>query len=190
MRKRDNISADPWDRDFYETGSTKPPKQNNGVIAMLLVAMILLVGACRMLGILNLHLLRQLAEGEQEHHVLTLFEEENPEPVAETIAKGKDHLPLLGVTGQTVSDFDRRYYELPQGVLVTEVAEDRCGWTAGIRIGDVICSLEQRQITTLEDLSAALEDCRTGQQLQVELYRPQTGETLQTTVTVTDEEME
>ena len=29
---------DPWDRDSYETGSTRPPKSNRGLLALILVA--------------------------------------------------------------------------------------------------------------------------------------------------------
>lgn len=73
MRKTNKHYNDSWDRDFYETGSTRPPKQNGGLIAFLLVLVVLLGSICSAMGILNIHLLKRLAEGEQQHETLNLF---------------------------------------------------------------------------------------------------------------------
>ncbi len=188
MRKHNEQYNDPWDRDKYETGSTQPPKQNGGVIAFLLMLVILLGGICSALGILNFRLLQQIAAGEEKHQTLELFEDAaGTEPVS-TIAQSKDRLPRLGVTGQTVSDFDRRYYDLPRGVLVTDVAENRCGYAAGIRTGDVIYALEGKEVATQEELTAELDRCNPGQQVKMEVYRSQTKETFSATVTILEEE--
>ena len=50
---------DPWERDSYETGSTKCPKSSGGIVAVLLVLVILLVGLSSALGILNIKLTQQ-----------------------------------------------------------------------------------------------------------------------------------
>ena len=34
---------DPWNADFYETGSTRPPKKHRGLFALVLVGGIILV---------------------------------------------------------------------------------------------------------------------------------------------------
>lgn len=190
MRKSEKQYSDPWDRDFYETGSTRPPKQHGGLIAFLLVLVVLLGGICSALGLLNLRLLQQLANSQPDPDTLYLFEEAEASAPADTIATGDDRLPLLGVSGQTVSEFDRRYYALPEGVLVTDVAEDLCAYAAGIRAGDVICSLEGRKIATQEELSSALDECDPGQTVQVEYYRTETQRTYQIAVTITEEEKE
>lgn len=48
------------DPDTYRTGSTRPPKNKSGCIAILLVLVILLGGIVSLLGIVNVHLLRKL----------------------------------------------------------------------------------------------------------------------------------
>ena len=59
-----NHPHDPWNQDSYETGSTKPPKNKGGAIALLLIAVIFLGGVSSVLGIMNIKLFRQLQENE------------------------------------------------------------------------------------------------------------------------------
>ena len=59
MDERNNSFNDPWDRNIYETGSTNPPKQRGGLIAILLMLVIFLVGLSSVLGILNARLASQ-----------------------------------------------------------------------------------------------------------------------------------
>ena len=62
MDEHNNSHMDPWDRDSYETGSTKPPKDRSGLVAILLVLVIFLVGLSSTLGILNTRLSYQQTE--------------------------------------------------------------------------------------------------------------------------------
>ena len=55
-----NYNIDPWDRDSYETGSTQPPKNRGGIIALLLILVIFLSGIASALGILNIKLTEKL----------------------------------------------------------------------------------------------------------------------------------
>ncbi len=54
MEDRNKNNMDPWDPDYYETGSTKPPKSYGGAIAMLLAIVIFLGGIASALGLLSL----------------------------------------------------------------------------------------------------------------------------------------
>ena len=51
-----NYNMDPWERDSYETGSTRPPKNRGGLIAVLLILVIFLSGIVSALSILNIRL--------------------------------------------------------------------------------------------------------------------------------------
>ena len=51
-----NHNIEPWERDSYETGSTRPPKNRSGAVAFLLVAIIILIGAVTLMGLMNIHL--------------------------------------------------------------------------------------------------------------------------------------
>ena len=52
-------NIDPWDPDFYETGSTKPPKNHGGLIAILLAVVIFLGGLVSAMSILNIRMIRK-----------------------------------------------------------------------------------------------------------------------------------
>ena len=67
-------SPEPWDRDSYETGSTKPPKSRSGLLSVLLVAVILLGGITSALGIMNIRLFQQL-NGDENHSASVSFNE-------------------------------------------------------------------------------------------------------------------
>ena len=71
MDERNNFPNDPWDRDSYETGSTKPPKSKGGLVAALLIAVIFLGGITSVLGIMNIHLFRQLNDNSSDMSFFT-----------------------------------------------------------------------------------------------------------------------
>lgn len=61
---------DPWDFDFYETGSTRPPKSHSGLLALMLVSGILLGGIFSALGGINSQLFAQWAESNDNDTTL------------------------------------------------------------------------------------------------------------------------
>ena len=70
----ENKYTDPWDRDSYETGSTRPPKNHGGIVAALLIGVIFLGGITSGLGLLNIRLFRQLQTGGEESTSMSFFE--------------------------------------------------------------------------------------------------------------------
>lgn len=362
-KSKDQLNNDPWDQDSYKTGSTKPPKDHGGAIAVLLVALILVGGLCSALGILNARLLQMLRLQTEIAETVSVFEEDATDPttgsqsyisaeevtlplqappqdpaeppteaafpwlvrvtcgdhvgaglvmtadgyiitnahllgsgnvtvtfnngmrlsaaligtdkaldvavlyvqaagltpapfgdssylqegdelllVGEELLAGTvsaDGIPMdwtnaavvmnrygqvvglptvpgggsdclmtgnmkpavdqilaeslareadLGLTGQTVSDFDHRFYELPYGVLVIDVKEAGCAAGAGIRTGDVITGLDGTAITTVKQLQAAIGRYSAGDTVNVELYRQQDKKTLTFTITLSEVE--
>lgn len=182
MRKRnEELHNDPWDRDFYETGSTKPPKNRGGVVAVALVAVIASVSMIRAMGIINVHHLRQLVEEKQAQSV-NLFESQQGQPLPDQTEPTQTQPPemefiteALHLQGVTVSTFDREYYSLPQGYLVTQVQEDGCAQRGGMCSGDVIIRLEGQAVCSGAELLALLEQCAPGDSVTVEVYRSKTG---------------
>jgi len=68
-RNYDPASPDrrePWDGGYYQTGSTRPPKSNRGLIAVLLVVIIFLGGIASALSLLNIRLFKQVATTQEE----------------------------------------------------------------------------------------------------------------------------
>ena len=61
-----NSGRDPWDADFYETGSTRPPKNRRGLFALVLVAGIILGSVLTAFGGMSLLLQRDTKQKENE----------------------------------------------------------------------------------------------------------------------------
>ena len=58
---------DPWNADFYETGSTRPPKNHRGLLALVLVAGIILGSVLTAFGGLNVARLKEWNQDNKEN---------------------------------------------------------------------------------------------------------------------------
>ena len=85
----DNEYEYDWDDQFYSTGNTKPPKERNGPMALMLILVIFLMGIITVLGILNIRLFRELKVNKKEAELSISFATEATVP-QETIEL---HLP-------------------------------------------------------------------------------------------------
>jgi serine protease Do len=71
---------EPWDPCYYQTGSTRPPKNRRGIIAVLLVAVIFLGGIVSALSLLNIRLFQQVQDDGNEDASFRFSNEESTEP--------------------------------------------------------------------------------------------------------------
>ena len=78
--------------------------------------------------------------------------------------------PLLGIMGIDV-DFGMKYSSIPEGVYVSEVLNGTPAYNAGIRHGDVIISIADRQITDVASMSRILNSLKPGITTNVRLMR-------------------
>ena len=79
-----NHDMDPWDRDCYETGSTNPPKNRGGLIAVLLIAVIFLGGIASALGLLNVKLFAELNTQNTPTTPVKFYDSESTVPTITT----------------------------------------------------------------------------------------------------------
>lgn len=187
MKKQENqFHNDPRERDFYETGSTQPPKNHGGVISVLLVVIIILGSVATGLGLLNVRLFRLLAAQRQTQDTTPLLSACAGQTTSEQTTQSALSLPNGGTPSETqtrlglecvsVSEFDRSFYQLPYGCLVLQVEQNSCADAAGILSGDVIVALERQAVTSTDALSQALDSCAPGQTVSIRLYRSRTGQ--------------
>lgn len=190
MKKhKEELYTDPWERDWYETGSTRPPKDRGGIIAVLLMLVIILGSITTALGIMNVRLFRMLTDQQASTVYLSKAENETVSNVDFEPENNQTQIATrLGIEGQTVSKFDRRFYQLPQGFLVLEVAEDCFAHRAGLRAGDVIVSIDGTAICSGDELNAAVQKLKPGQQVYLRVYRQQLDKELSITIETTSEE--
>ena len=76
--------------------------------------------------------------------------------------------------GMEVSDLDeaeRRYWELPEGVIVHSVTADGSAEAAGILSGDILLTVGSKTVTDTESYFAAAKDYSAGDTVQITVYR-------------------
>ena len=79
--------------------------------------------------------------------------------------------PTLGITGESVSTFYQIYYNLPAGLLITEVDEASDAAAHGITIRDILISVNDTRITNMDDLNNVIYGCEVGQEVTAIIYR-------------------
>lgn len=175
-----NISGQ--EESVYRTGSTHPPKNHGGVIAVLLVVVIFLCGINSVLSLMNIRLFRKLQETNQTPQSTGVaFSETQSE--ADTPANTSERILLpFGLQGCTLSGFDQMLYRLPQGVYITFVTPDSTADGLGIRPGDVLLRLGEDLLTDTSSLTAVLDRLQSGQTVEAEFSRD--GETILLEMTV------
>jgi serine protease Do len=79
----------------------------------------------------------------------------------------------LAITAGTMTESMAAQYQIDvsQGVFVYSVVEGGAGDKAGLKLGDVITKLNDKDITSMEDLSAAKKDYKAGDTVTLTVYR-------------------
>ena len=93
--------------------------------------------------------------------------------VQSLIENGKVSRPWLGVQVTTVTSTIRSYYRLSvdTGALIVRVSSDSPADKAGVRAGDVVTKIDDKDISTAEDLISAIGSHQIGDQVSIVYYR-------------------
>ena len=105
----------------------------------------------------------------------------------ELIANGKVDHPYLGVQMVTLTPEikekikntagDRLNLQADDGVLLVDIVPRSPASTAGLRVGDVIKTINNQRVTKIEDVQKLVENSKIGAKLPIEVER--NGQTLQ-----------
>ena len=79
--------------------------------------------------------------------------------------------PGIGLMGDTLSTFYQHYYRLPAGLYVTNVEFGSDAQRKGIEQGDILISIDNNRITSMDELKTYLYSCEVGQKVEVVVYR-------------------
>lgn len=93
--------------------------------------------------------------------------------------------PTLGLAGESLSIFYQHYYHLPAGLYITYVDRSSDASAKGVEKGDILISLEDARITTMNELKAALNGRQVGDSLDAVIYRR--GQQYQIELTLTED---
>jgi serine protease Do len=95
-------------------------------------------------------------------------------PVVQSIiAEGKVSRPWLGVQVATVTSTIQQYYNLAvnTGALITSITSGGPADKAGLRPGDVITKMDDKDISTTEDLISAIGSHQVGDHVEITYHR-------------------
>ncbi len=77
----------------------------------------------------------------------------------------------LGLSGKVVSNYQSQMYNVPIGIIVSEISSDSNLKQAGIQIGDIITKINDINITDLDTFYAELESYSPGSTVKLTVYR-------------------
>lgn len=107
--------------------------------------------------------------------------------ISDLMNKGyvENTVPQIGITGSDINSAIVRYYNLPvdKGVMVVSVAEGSGAANAGITTGDVIVAVDGKEISSMQELTAAKSGKKVGDTLTLSLARADGNEDVVITLT-------
>ncbi len=154
----------------YRTGRTAPRQKHNGIIAFLLILVIFLGGLVSVLGLLNIHLFRQLQQQDKSPLSFAQGDLVPVEPEGDSLAVG-------GITVQEMPAMYQQLYDLPSGLYVVDAPEN-----GPVAPGDVLIGFGNSVVGSLAVLNALQDTCQAGQRVELMFYRQ--GEYFTHTVTL------
>jgi serine protease Do len=112
--------------------------------------------------------------GKKLDLALPIYEPHDAARLSELGNPTKDVIPRLGIVGATVTPEvieilgDMR---IPSGVLVTSIVADRLAVDSGLSVGDVIHSLNRKQIKTVDELRTTFTALKPGDPAAMQVER-------------------
>ena len=79
--------------------------------------------------------------------------------------------PVLGLSGQTITELWSQYYGVPQGFIVRNVEEGSAADKAGIQVGDVVIGINDTTITSISEFNKIKAEYKAGDTITITLYR-------------------
>ena len=80
--------------------------------------------------------------------------------------------PHMGVSVTNVSTIAKRYYDVPMGAFIVDIAMDSSAMNSGIHKGDVIVAINDAVVSGVLDYELELNDYKPGDNITVTVMRP------------------
>ena len=92
--------------------------------------------------------------------------------VEELIDKGYvSGRPLTGISGRNVSSLAAAFYNIPQGILVDQVAPESDAAAKGLTAGDVIIGVDDIRVENISDACTLRDEHKAGDTMKLTFYR-------------------
>lgn len=78
----------------------------------------------------------------------------------------------LGITGKVVSEYQARMYDVPQGILIAQIAQDSSLAASTAQVGDIIVKIDSCDVVSFDSLYSELTKHKPADTVTLTLYRP------------------
>ena len=79
--------------------------------------------------------------------------------------------PTLSLEGETISGVYQHYYRMPRGLYITQVDPASSAAQRGIATGDILISIDDKPIVTMDDMKSVIFEYEVGQTVEAVIYR-------------------
>lgn len=90
----------------------------------------------------------------------------------------------LGLSGKMVSNYQAQIYNVPIGIIVSEISKDSNLPANGVQTGDIITKINNVSVTSLDVFYAELYSHKPGENVKLSVYRPSTNRLMSTSFDV------
>ncbi len=153
---------------YYGTGRRRELDKSRLPLILSLLAVVL---AANLLTI-ALHVRQnplgseETAQGETEDALSDVYPFRSPMQTS-----GEDESSSFGMELSALEDAERRYWDLPEGIIVRSIASGSSADIAGILSGDLLLLVGDTEIASIADYFSAIRNCKPGDILQLTIYR-------------------
>ncbi len=171
-----NTSAGDWEFNVIQTDAAINPGNSGGA---------LINSSGEVIGINSL----KIADSGVEGLGFAIPSNDLIPIVNEIIEKGKVERPYLGVGLASLEEVPRMYLqdlpnEVSEGVMVTNIDSNSAAAEAGLKVQDVIVSIDGKKITNSTDLRKYLyTEVKIGDKVELEIYRDGKSQKVELTLT-------
>ena len=108
----------------------------------------------------------------------------------ELIDNGEVTRPYLGISGQDVTEYESRYYDVPVGIYIVNIEKDGSAKNSDLKPGDVITKFNGEEVKTMAQLNKLKYKCKVGDVITLTVQRENDSkdyEELEVKVTLTEQ---
>ncbi|MCI8310027.1 MAG: PDZ domain-containing protein [Clostridia bacterium] len=79
--------------------------------------------------------------------------------------------PYIGIEGRNISEELSKKYDYPIGIYIEKVTPDSAAEEAGLKPEDVIVSINDEDVSTVDELNEVKNKCEVGDEVSLKVYR-------------------
>lgn len=100
----------------------------------------------------------------------------------------------LGMTGKMVSNYQAQVYDVPVGLIVSEISNESNLGSSGVKVGDIITKINGVSVTSFDAFYGELYNHKAGEKISLSIFRPSrmraSSETFDVNVTLLEDKGE